>query len=147
MVSSRLVLEGAGPASLGRLARMGETGVVCSSERANLSKLSGEAFGVSSESLGRDVGGPFWTRRAWSAFRRYSDLGAMAYELERETADLVESGVEGRWELPKEEERVEDEEGMVSVRVCSGASGGLAADATISERSALQGNRTMVLCS
>jgi hypothetical protein len=70
---------------------MGETGVVCSSVRANSVKTSGEVRGtVISGGLGVEGGGArisrgigvgvgvgvFCALRAWSALRRYSDLGA-----------------------------------------------------------------------
>ena len=56
LVRSRFVLERGVPTSLGLRRRMGETGVVCSSVRANSSKTSGEVLGVCI-SKGIDVGG------------------------------------------------------------------------------------------
>jgi hypothetical protein len=70
---------------------MGETGVVCSSVRANSAKASGDVRGVMISGrfgaeggegrISRGVGvGVFCALRAWSAFRRYSDLGATEKE-------------------------------------------------------------------
>ena len=91
---------------------MGETGAVCSSERAYWRKISGEtsgfgtswALGAGEDDLSLRSGGVRvgivcdcdCDLRAWMAFLRYSDLGATEKPPDREAEDRGESGVAGR---------------------------------------------------
>jgi hypothetical protein len=85
---------------------MGDTGAVCSSERANSANRSGDVLGVlTSNGFGEGAGGGrtgrgdgvgvFCALRAWSALRRYSDLGATATEPVLASAGRFRSGVVG----------------------------------------------------
>lgn len=94
------------PASLGLRRRIGETGAVCSSVRANSAKESGDEFGVRTAvereldegggCTSKGVGvGVFCALRACNALRRYSDLGATVKDPVRVTVGLARSGVDG----------------------------------------------------
>jgi hypothetical protein len=108
VVSSRFVRERGGPASLGLRRRIGDTGAVCSSVSAKSANKSGDFLGVlisagfETSRAGRgcmgDGVGVLCARRASSALRRYSDLGATAEAVSALTMDgrLWFGGVDGR---------------------------------------------------